>query len=54
MVFVPTNAYRVLESIKANRRLPESHFSALKLASKTQHSVSDLFKTSSSSSDSKR
>lgn len=30
---------RVLESIKANRRLPESRFSPLKLAPKGQNSV---------------
>jgi hypothetical protein len=34
-----TDICRVLESIKAGRRLPESRFAPLKLAQKTQGSV---------------
>ena len=34
-----TDMCRVLESVKAARRLPESRFSPLKLAQKTQNSV---------------
>lgn len=37
---------RVLESIKAGRRLPESGFYPLKLAPKTQHSVLGMMSTS--------
>jgi hypothetical protein len=32
-------ASRILDSIKANRRLPESRYSPLKLAPKSQNSV---------------
>jgi len=33
------DTHRVLESIKANRRLPESRFSPLKLTQKSQNSI---------------
>jgi hypothetical protein len=43
-----TDICRVLESIKANRRLPETQFSPLKLAPKSQNSVFSMMRTGSS------
>lgn len=39
-----TDICRVLESVKANRRLPESRFSPMKLAPTTQNSVLDMMR----------
>lgn len=39
---------RVLESLKAGRRLPETPFTNLKIAAKGQQSVYSMFKQSSS------
>jgi hypothetical protein len=42
------NICRVLKSIKANRRLPESRFSPLKLAPKNQNSVLGMMRAAPS------
>ena len=42
-----TDICRVVESIKANRRLPESQFSPLKLAPKSQNSVLGMMRAGS-------
>jgi hypothetical protein len=44
-----TDIRRVLESIKANRRLPESRFSPLKLAPQSQTSVFEMMRADHSS-----
>lgn len=45
VLLLPTDMCRVLESIKAGRRLPESRFSPLKLAAKSQNSVVGMLRT---------
>lgn len=39
------NVCRVLESIRADRRLPEAHFPSLKLATTGQNSVYAMMRT---------
>lgn len=43
---------RILESIKAGKRLPEAQFSNLSIAPKNQKSVYGMFKKANSKSDS--
>jgi hypothetical protein len=43
------DVYRVLESIKVGRRLPETQFSNLKVSAKGQQSVYGMFKKTASS-----
>jgi hypothetical protein len=43
-----TDMCRVLDSIKANRRLPESRYSPLKLAPSTQNSIFGMMGAASS------
>jgi hypothetical protein len=45
---VYTDRSRVLDSIKADRRLPESRYSPLKLAPKSQNSVFGMMRASNS------
>lgn len=44
---------RVLESIKAGKRLPEAQFSTMRIAAKGQKSVYGMFKRTESGSDEK-
>lgn len=44
-----SDLYRVLESVKAGRRLPEASFTNLKVAAKRQQSVYGMFQKKSSS-----